>query len=100
MAENSGPEEGAKGVVEDVKGKGKEALGTVTGRDDLTREGKAQQDKADAERNAAKRKRKPNRRAEAPRPQNSARRLTSDSPGIRLGGGGQVFDASPPPLLT
>jgi uncharacterized protein YjbJ (UPF0337 family) len=51
---NSGPEEGIKGVVEDVKGKTKEAVGTVTGRDDLTEEGKAQQDKADAQRDAAK----------------------------------------------
>jgi uncharacterized protein YjbJ (UPF0337 family) len=54
MAENnSGPEEGIKGVVEDVKGKAKEAVGTVTGRSDLTEEGKAQQDKADAQRDAA-----------------------------------------------
>jgi uncharacterized protein YjbJ (UPF0337 family) len=50
---NSGPEEGIKGVVEDVKGKAKEAVGTVTGRNDLTQEGKAQQDKADAQRDAA-----------------------------------------------
>lgn len=52
---NSGPEEAIRGVVEDVKGKAKEAAGTVTGRDDLTREGQAQQDKAEAEREAAKR---------------------------------------------
>ncbi|BBX26888.1 microaggregate-binding protein 1 [Mycolicibacterium alvei] len=51
---NSGPEEGIKGVVEDVKGKAKEAVGTVTGREDLVREGKAQQDKADAQREVAK----------------------------------------------
>ncbi len=50
---NSGPEEGIKGVVEDVKGKAKETVGTVTGRDDMVREGKAQQDKADAQQNAA-----------------------------------------------
>ncbi|WP_059017114.1 CsbD family protein [Mycobacterium sp. M26] len=50
---NSGPQEGIKGVVEDVKGKAKEAVGTVTGRDDLTEEGKAQQDKAEAQRDAA-----------------------------------------------
>ncbi|BBZ01489.1 hypothetical protein MCHIJ_09260 [Mycolicibacterium chitae] len=53
MADNSGPQEGIKGVVEDVKGKAKEAVGTVTGRDDLTEEGKAQQDKADAQRDVA-----------------------------------------------
>ena len=51
---NSGPQEGVKGVVEDVKGKAKEAVGTVAGRDDLVREGKAQQDKAEAQRDVAK----------------------------------------------
>jgi uncharacterized protein YjbJ (UPF0337 family) len=51
---DSGPEEGIKGVVEDVKGKTKETVGTVTGRDDMVREGKAQQDKADAQQDAAK----------------------------------------------
>ena len=51
---NTGPQEGVKGVVEDVKGKTKEAVGTVTGRDDMIREGKAQQDKADAQQDVAK----------------------------------------------
>ena len=51
---NTGPEEGIKGVVEDVKGKAKEAVGTVAGRDDMVREGKAQQDKADAQKDVAK----------------------------------------------
>jgi uncharacterized protein YjbJ (UPF0337 family) len=50
---NSGPQEAMKGVLEDVKGKAKEALGTVIGRDDVQREGKAQQDKAEAQRDAA-----------------------------------------------
>src|SRR5581483_6117185 len=40
---NSGPEEAIKGVVEGVKGKAKEAVGTVAGRNDLVREGQAQQ---------------------------------------------------------
>ena len=53
---NSGPEEAVKGVVEGVKGKAKEVVGAVAGRDDLYREGQAQQDKADAQRNAPKRK--------------------------------------------
>jgi uncharacterized protein YjbJ (UPF0337 family) len=53
IQKNSGPAEGVKGVVEDVKGKAKEAIGTVTGRDDMVREGKAQQDKADAQRDVA-----------------------------------------------
>ncbi|HJT96645.1 MAG TPA: CsbD family protein, partial [Mycobacterium sp.] len=43
-----------KGVVEGVKGKAKEVAGAVAGRDDLYREGQAQQDKAEAQRNAAK----------------------------------------------
>lgn len=51
---NSGPKEAIRGVVEGVKGKAKEAVGNVTGRDDVAREGKAQQDKADAQRDAAK----------------------------------------------
>lgn len=50
----SGPEEGIKGVVEGIKGKVKEVGGTVAGRDDIAREGKAQQDKADAQRDVAK----------------------------------------------
>lgn len=50
----TGPESGISGVVEDVKGKAKEAVGTVTGRDDLVREGESQQDKAQAERDVAK----------------------------------------------
>lgn len=52
-SENSGPAEAVKGVVEDVKGKAKEAAGAVTGQDDLTREGQAQQDKAASQREAA-----------------------------------------------
>jgi uncharacterized protein YjbJ (UPF0337 family) len=51
---DSGPEEAAKGVVEGVKGKAKEAAGAVTGRDDIQREGQAQQDKADSQREAVK----------------------------------------------
>ena len=50
---DTGPKAGAKGVVEDVKGKAKEAVGAVTGNDDLEREGEAQQDKADAQRDVA-----------------------------------------------
>ena len=50
---DSGPEAGAKGVIEDVKGKAKEAVGAVTGHDDLKKEGQAQQDKADSSREVA-----------------------------------------------
>jgi len=49
----SGPEAGAKGVVEEVKGKVKEAVGAVSGHDDLREEGRAQQEKADSEREVA-----------------------------------------------
>lgn len=54
MSDKSGPKEGVEGVVEGVKGKAKEVIGAVTGRDDVKREGQAQQDKADAQRDAAK----------------------------------------------
>lgn len=53
MSDKSGPEEAVEGVVEGVKGKVKEVAGAVAGRDDLMREGQAQQDKADAQREAA-----------------------------------------------
>ena len=51
---DTGPEAAVKGVVEDVKGKAKEAVGAVTGNEDLRDEGQAQQDKAEAERDVAK----------------------------------------------
>jgi uncharacterized protein YjbJ (UPF0337 family) len=50
---DSGPKAGAKGAVEGVKGKAKEAVGAVTGDDTLKREGQAQQDKADSQREVA-----------------------------------------------
>ncbi|MEZ0050170.1 uncharacterized protein YjbJ (UPF0337 family) [Mycobacterium sp. MAA66] len=50
----SGPEEAVKGIVEGVKGKAKEVVGGLAGRDDLVKEGRAQQDRADAARDAAK----------------------------------------------
>ncbi|MGW0246488.1 microaggregate-binding protein 1 [Nocardia goodfellowii] len=50
----SGPQEGIEGAVEDVKGKAKEAAGTVFGREDVRDEGRAQQDKAESQREAAK----------------------------------------------
>ena len=75
---STGPEEGIKGVVEDVKGKAKEAVGTVAGRDDLVREGKAQQDKADAQKDVAKKEAAGRSLpALAPRLPRSARRRTS-----------------------
>jgi uncharacterized protein YjbJ (UPF0337 family) len=55
MAEkDSGPEAGMKGVVEDLKGKAKEAAGAITGNENLKEEGAAQQAKADAEQEVAK----------------------------------------------
>jgi uncharacterized protein YjbJ (UPF0337 family) len=53
MAGDSGPEAGAKGVVEDLKGKAKDAIGNLTGNTDLEREGEAQKAKADAQRDVA-----------------------------------------------
>jgi uncharacterized protein YjbJ (UPF0337 family) len=50
----SGLAEGIKGVVEDVKGRAKQVIGVIIGHNDLVDEGKAQQDKADAQRNVAK----------------------------------------------
>ncbi|WP_067835341.1 CsbD family protein [Nocardia lijiangensis] len=49
----SGPREGVKGVVEDAKGKAKEAAGIVTGNENMEKEGRVQQDKAESQREAA-----------------------------------------------
>ena len=50
---DTGPESGAKGAVEGIKGKAKEAAGVVSGDADLEREGEAQQEKAEAQRDVA-----------------------------------------------
>ncbi len=50
MPDRSGPAEGVKGVVEDIKGRFKEAAGAIVGDDSKVREGQAQQDKAAAQR--------------------------------------------------
>jgi uncharacterized protein YjbJ (UPF0337 family) len=52
-SKDTGPEAGAKGIVEDVKGRAKEAAGTLTGNDKLKNEGSAQQEKAEAQREVA-----------------------------------------------
>lgn len=63
---DTGPESGIKGVVEDVKGKAKEAAGTLIGDEDLEREGEAQQSKAEAQREVAEHEAKAEKaRAEA-----------------------------------
>ena len=74
--ENSGPAEGIKGVVEDAKGKAKEAVGAITGNDSMTEEGRAQQDKADAQRDAAKKEAEADAAAAARRRPRSARNPT------------------------
>jgi uncharacterized protein YjbJ (UPF0337 family) len=51
--DKTGPAAAVSGVVEAVKGKVKEAVGAVTGKDELRKEGIAQQDKAEAEREVA-----------------------------------------------
>ena len=53
MPDRGGPSEGAKGVVEDIKGRLKEAVGAIAGDDSKVREGQAQQDKAGAQREVA-----------------------------------------------
>jgi uncharacterized protein YjbJ (UPF0337 family) len=50
---DSGPEAGVKGVVEGVKGKAKEVAGSLAGKDELRNEGRAQQEKAAAQREVA-----------------------------------------------
>lgn len=50
---DTGPQAAAEGVVEDVKGRAKEAVGSVLGNSDLKDEGEAQQRKADADREVA-----------------------------------------------
>ena len=50
---DTGSEAGVKGVVEDVKGKAKEAAGAVTNNDSMHKEGQAQQAKAEANRDVA-----------------------------------------------
>ncbi len=55
MGDNeTGPEAGLSGIVEDIKGKAKEVAGNVTGNENLKDEGEAQQDKAEADRDVAK----------------------------------------------
>ena len=50
----SGPVEFVRGIVEDVFGRTKQVIGVIIGRADLIEEGKAQQDKAEAQRNAGR----------------------------------------------
>ena len=50
---DTGPEAGVKGVVEGVKGKAKEVIGAVTGKEELRREGEALGEKAGALRDVA-----------------------------------------------
>ena len=53
LANGSGPKAGGEGVVEDVKGRAKEAAGAVSGNESLKQEGEAQQEKAAAQRYVA-----------------------------------------------
>ena len=50
----SGPIELIRGIVEDVLGKTKQVIGIIIGNDNLVSEGKAQQDKAEAQRDAGR----------------------------------------------
>jgi uncharacterized protein YjbJ (UPF0337 family) len=53
VTSESGSDAGVEGVVEDVKGRAKEAVGAVTGDESWKQEGQAQQDKAAAQRDVA-----------------------------------------------
>lgn len=53
MTSETGPRAGMEGIVEDVKGRAKEAVGSLAGNDELRDEGRAQQDKAASEREVA-----------------------------------------------
>jgi uncharacterized protein YjbJ (UPF0337 family) len=50
----SGPVELVRGIIEDVLGRTKQVIGIIISNDDLIAQGKAQQDKADAQRDAGK----------------------------------------------
>jgi uncharacterized protein YjbJ (UPF0337 family) len=65
---DTGPQAGLKGVVEEVKGRVKQAAGALTGNQDLRKEGEAQQHKADAQRDVAEQEAK----AEAARARSKA----------------------------
>jgi uncharacterized protein YjbJ (UPF0337 family) len=52
-ASRSNPRTPLRGI-EDVKGMAKQVVGSMTGRNDLAREGRTQQDKTQAQRDAAK----------------------------------------------
>jgi uncharacterized protein YjbJ (UPF0337 family) len=51
--DQSGPRAAVDGVLEDMKGKAKEVVGRISGNEEREAEGKAQQDKADAQRTVA-----------------------------------------------
>lgn len=86
MSDKSGPEEAIEGVVEGVKGKVKEVAGAVAGRDDLMREGQAQQDKADAQREAAQKECRGRKRPKGRRYQRSS----PEGRTVATAGGGPV----------
>jgi uncharacterized protein YjbJ (UPF0337 family) len=74
--EDTGPEAGAKGVAEAVKGKLKEAAGALAGDEAMRGEGVAQQHKAGAEREVAKKEAEAEKaRAEASAHEAEQRRL-------------------------
>ena len=82
-SKDSGPESAAKGVVEDVKGKVKEAAGALSGRDELRREGQAQQEKAEAQREVATKEAEAEKAARA---SNRSRGRTAQPPELSTAG--------------
>jgi len=53
MSQETGPKAAVSSVVESVKGRAKEAAGAATGDESLRKEGRAQQDKADSQKDVA-----------------------------------------------
>ncbi len=77
--DKSGPSEGIKGVVEDVKGKAKEAVGAVSGNDSLTREAAPSRTRPKASEKSRRKRQKPRRLAQK-RPRTKRDRSPSNSP--------------------
>lgn len=75
----SGPVELVQGIVDDVLGRAKQVIGIIIGHNGLIEQGKAQQDKADAQRSAGKKEAAAEKAWARPRPTSSANGPNSNS---------------------
>jgi uncharacterized protein YjbJ (UPF0337 family) len=75
---DSGPVAAVKGVVEDAVGKSKEIIGIVIGHEGLRKEGRAQQDKAQAQRDVAKKEAQAESAREAARTAEARQKAKAD----------------------